>query len=153
MYLGKGALVWGNGSNFDNRILREAYDHLGMKCPWHYRDDRDMRTYTDMLLQLGVRTGKYAPDEHPLTPPDCVHDALADARFQAQVMVESWKLLPYRPHRPELHRDYLVAGWRLFGPRNQESVHGRIEAAMEYSRRNYGCEPVINDSMKGCSGG
>lgn len=83
--------VWGNGSNFDNRILREGYDLLGIRCPWHFRDDRDMRTYSDILQRLGCPVWKYGGPEVP--PPPVRHDALDDAKYQARVLIEMWKVL------------------------------------------------------------
>ncbi len=73
-WLGTGARVWGNGSNFDNRILREAYEAVRMRCPWHYRDDRDMRTFMDLHPRVDLeREGVH-------------HHALDDAKFQVQCM-------------------------------------------------------------------
>lgn len=71
--------VWSNGSGFDLRILREVYTHLGMKCPWHYRDERDMRTFGAMLnWQKLPREGTH-------------HNALDDAIFQARCMHTAYK--------------------------------------------------------------
>lgn len=78
--------VWGNGSNFDNRIIREGYDHLGIKCPWHYRDDRDMRTFMAMMKKLGATDDRVKVD-----PPTIKHSALADAEFQARLMIAYWR--------------------------------------------------------------
>lgn len=75
-WLPKGVRVWGNGSNFDNRILREAYDLIQMRCPWHYRDDRDMRTYMD------------GRERHAVTRGGTHHNALDDAIFQVQLMAK-----------------------------------------------------------------
>ena len=73
-WMGTGTRLWGNGSNFDNRILREAYEVVGMRCPWHYRDDRDMRTFMDLHPGVDVeREGTH-------------HHALDDAKFQVQCM-------------------------------------------------------------------
>lgn len=75
-WLPPGAQVWGNGSNFDNRILREAYEAEGMTVPWHYRDDRDLRT----LFALFGRPKIERQGTH--------HDALADAIYQARCAME-----------------------------------------------------------------
>lgn len=42
--------VWGNGANFDNVILRGAYERAGQICPWAYWNDHDART----IVRLGV---------------------------------------------------------------------------------------------------
>ncbi|MEE8551548.1 MAG: 3'-5' exonuclease [Gemmatimonadota bacterium] len=78
-FLGAKARVWGNGSNFDNRILREAYDLLRVECPWHYRDDRDMRTVVALAKLLGFNGASIA---HGGTK----HHALHDAVYQATVV-------------------------------------------------------------------
>ena len=40
----KGILVWGNGADFDNAILRNAYQHVGRELPWMYYNNRCLRT-------------------------------------------------------------------------------------------------------------
>lgn len=40
--------IWGNGSGFDCSILAEAYDRCGMKAPWRYYHERDVRTIFDL---------------------------------------------------------------------------------------------------------
>ena len=82
----KGMQVWSNGENFDIRILREGYALLGIKCPWHFRDARDMRTFMDTMKRLGVEV---VPEHGPALK----HDALADAEFQARLMIDHWKEL------------------------------------------------------------
>lgn len=68
--------VWGHGSNFDNRLLREAYARYDERPPWHYRDDRDTRTLFDLVKHT---TGADAPWPFNKNP----HDALSDAETQA----------------------------------------------------------------------
>lgn len=79
----EGSFVWGNGSNFDNRILRDAYELFGMPVPWHYRKDRDMRTIVGLAESLGIKPS--IPFEGTL------HNALDDAIFQAQVVCELYR--------------------------------------------------------------
>lgn len=65
--------IWGFGATFDNVLLRAAYDKVGIKCPWHYRKDRCFRTLAALFdVDWGVREGTH-------------HNALDDARYQAQV--------------------------------------------------------------------
>ena len=73
--------VWGNGATFDNMILRNAYDAVGIQCPWHFTDDRCYRTLKYLPssrqdLSLEMRTG--------LTH----HHALDDARYQARYAIK-----------------------------------------------------------------
>lgn len=66
-------LVWGNGADFDNAILSNAYRSCHMRQPWKYINSRCYRTlknlYPDVLPEK--RTGVY-------------HNALDDARYQAR---------------------------------------------------------------------
>ena len=63
--------VWGNGATFDNVILRNAYEAMGLPCPWKFWNDRCYRTmkaqYPDVPL---ARVGTY-------------HSAVDDALTQA----------------------------------------------------------------------
>ena len=77
-FLAKNAHVWGNGSNFDNRILREAYELVGQPCPWHYRGDRDMRTIVALAKSLGITAN--------IIVSGTKHHALDDAVYQAKVV-------------------------------------------------------------------
>lgn len=67
--------VWGNGSTFDNVILRNAYNKLNMKCPWHFRKDKCFRTVANLY-----------PRED-LIPEGTQHNAIDDAKNQARVII------------------------------------------------------------------
>jgi exodeoxyribonuclease VIII len=82
---GKGCNLWGNGSNFDNRVLREAYTLLEVKCPWHYRNDRDVRTLVALGRSLGINTKSKQPFE------GTVHNALDDAKHQVKYCCDTWQ--------------------------------------------------------------
>lgn len=79
----KGTRVWGNGSNFDNRILREAYELVDMECPWHYRHDRDMRTIVGLAETWNIETEMEFEGTR--------HHALHDAVYQAQVVCDLYR--------------------------------------------------------------
>lgn len=69
-------LIWSNGANFDEPILKHAFKQHGLKVPWGYKNVRCFRTiraqYPDIIV-----------------PSDGVkHNALDDARWQANVMLE-----------------------------------------------------------------
>lgn len=65
------AEMWGNGADFDNVILNEAYDRLGIPCPWKFYNNRCYRTVRKLRPDIPMeRTGTY-------------HNALDDARTQA----------------------------------------------------------------------
>jgi len=69
-------VIWGNGSGFDNEILKLAYEHCGLTVPWKFWNDRDFRTLKDIApTVMVVREGTH-------------HHALDDARYQAQLAVK-----------------------------------------------------------------
>lgn len=64
--------IWGNGKDFDNVILAAAFKKLGIKQPWHYRNNR---CYRDLAAM------------YPLYPKGDIfqaHNALEDAICQAK---------------------------------------------------------------------
>lgn len=63
--------VWGNGSTFDNVILRNAFEAVGLKCPWEFWNDRCYRTIKSEYPEVKmIRQGTH-------------HSAAADAVSQA----------------------------------------------------------------------
>lgn len=75
------ALVWGNGSSFDNVILRSAYAAFGDEAPWPFWTDRDLRT----LLHL-YPAAKDIPFE------GIKHHALYDARHEGRQLVAALEM-------------------------------------------------------------
>lgn len=81
--------VWGNGANFDNVILRTAYERAGRICPWQFWNDSDVRTIVLLGKQLGFDPKRNMPFD------GVAHNALADAHHQAKYVSAIWqKLLP-----------------------------------------------------------
>lgn len=79
--------VWGNGANFDVAILEHAYKSISPFVPWNFRNVRDMRTLYQItsLFGLDIRANVKRAGTH--------HNALDDAQFQANIIVESLKQL------------------------------------------------------------
>ena len=69
-------LVWGNGSGFDNEILKLAFIKCGMPIPWNFRGDRDFRTLKDLAPSVFVNS----EGVH--------HHALDDAKYQARLAMK-----------------------------------------------------------------
>jgi hypothetical protein len=65
--------VWSHGPQFDLVILRNAFESYSIQCPWHYRIERDVRTYMMDKEWLVAREGE-------------AHNAPDDAIFQAKVL-------------------------------------------------------------------
>lgn len=81
--------VWGNGANFDNVILRSAYERAGHTCPWQFWNDSDVRTMVLLGKQLEFDPKRNMPFD------GIAHNALADARHQAKYVSAIWqRLLP-----------------------------------------------------------
>lgn len=66
--------VWGNGSTFDNVILRSAFKAIGYECPWKFWHDRCFRTIKSLPGAQLVQTPRVGTGHH----------ALDDAIWQAQ---------------------------------------------------------------------
>lgn len=65
-------IIWGNGADFDNVILANAYRAAGFEQPWNHYDNRCYRTLKSLKPELKIqRTGTY-------------HHALDDAKNQAR---------------------------------------------------------------------
>lgn len=79
--------VWGNGSDFDVAMLNHAYKQISDFAPWNFRHSRDMRTLYDITLRFGLDIRSNIP------PVGVAHNALDDAEFQANVIVESLRQL------------------------------------------------------------
>ena len=68
--------VWGNGSDFDNVILINAFAALGSQAPWRFYNNRCFRTVRKSLehcIEEPAREGTH-------------HNALDDAVFQAKIL-------------------------------------------------------------------
>ncbi|KAB1579669.1 3'-5' exonuclease [Serratia marcescens] len=80
--------IWSNGAGFDCLILRNGYTAAGLPCPWNFWNEFDVRTLVELGRQkLGADPKKDMPFEGP------GHNALNDARHQAQYVSTIWQLL------------------------------------------------------------
>lgn len=78
-FIDENAQVWGNGSTFDNTIVKSAYKKaLGFEPPWKFWNDRDVRTIVQLGYEIGFDPKKDLPFE------GVKHNALSDAIHQAK---------------------------------------------------------------------
>lgn len=78
-WIGKDAIVWGNGANFDNVILSNAYRTANLTQPWKFWNDRCYRTVKNLFPAIKMdRKGTH-------------HNALDDAKNQAEHLIKIWK--------------------------------------------------------------
>lgn len=74
--------LMGNGSEFDNVILANAYEQWGMAQPWHFRGNQSLRTAVWMgRVLLGIDPKYQLPFE------GVRHHALHDARHEAAYLI------------------------------------------------------------------
>jgi 3' exoribonuclease, RNase T-like len=73
----KETAVWGRGPDFDNVILASSIEAVGLELPWHYPNNRCLRTLMD-IANLNPKDISRSEDE-------IEHTALGDARFEARL--------------------------------------------------------------------
>lgn len=80
-WIGHDAKVWGNGSDFDNVILSNAYNACSLTSPWKYYNNCCYRTIKNLAPHIKMcRQGIH-------------HNALDDATSQALHLIEIVKEL------------------------------------------------------------
>ena len=85
---GKKTEPWGNGASFDLSIIRRAYDLCGLKCPWHYSKERDVRTLVNLARRAGVDVKRGQVQRR-----GPAHHALADCDYQIEYCSLAWQVL------------------------------------------------------------
>jgi len=58
--------------------LKDAYRSVPLPLPWSYKDERDYKTIRELF-------------EAPLLQNGSKHNALADCKFQVEVLYRIWK--------------------------------------------------------------
>lgn len=71
--------VWANSPTFDCVILRNWFDEFDIKVPWHYRQERCVRTIYAVANNRGINVGAGYTESG-------AHDANVDARNQARAV-------------------------------------------------------------------
>lgn len=85
-WLPKDAKVWGNGSTFDISMLEDAYRQYDIEIPWKFWNVRDCLTVLDMYESTRGGFNKTVNRQG-------AHNALQDAKFQAQYITMMWSRL------------------------------------------------------------
>lgn len=76
-FVNKGVKVWANSPSFDLVMLKNHFDKLGFETPWDFWNELDFRTF---VATTGAERVK----------PKIAHDALEDAKAQAQTIINYW---------------------------------------------------------------
>lgn len=79
--------MFGNGPEFDNVILNDAYDQLGIDLPWNYWCNQSVRT---MLLMYRLVNENQQPD---IKFEGVKHHALFDAMHEAKIIAETLRFV------------------------------------------------------------
>ena len=79
--------VFGNGPEFDNKILEHAYRQMGIDTPWKYRSNQSIRT----MALIGKRF--FGFDHYNMFFDGVKHFALDDAAHEAKVLINVWRHL------------------------------------------------------------
>lgn len=79
--------VWGNGSTFDNIIIKNAAEKCDIPVSWKFWNDRDVRTIVEIGKAIGIDPKRDVPFD------GVAHDALDDAKHQAKYVSIIWQAL------------------------------------------------------------
>jgi exodeoxyribonuclease VIII len=71
--------LWGNGADFDNAILSNAYQMLGEEQPWGFRSNMCYRTLKNLYPEI--------PKVTSAIPHHAMHDALAQAEHLRKLLI------------------------------------------------------------------
>lgn len=82
-----GRLVFGNGPEFDNKILDHAFRQCGCDVPWKYRSNQSIRTMALVGNQF------FGFDHYNMFFEGVKHYALDDAAHEAKVLLKVWSCL------------------------------------------------------------
>ena len=75
--INSGVKVWANSPSFDLVMLKNHFDKFGFETPWNFWDELDFRTFC-------------ATHEVERVKPTTAHNALEDAKAQAQTIINYW---------------------------------------------------------------
>lgn len=78
--------AWGNGAASDNVWVRSAYEAIGVKPPFIFRDDLCLRTLRTLAKRKGYSSYDLYFDGN-------MHDGLDDCRYQIKDLIEIKKFL------------------------------------------------------------
>lgn len=78
--------TWGNGSASDNVWVRSAYEAVGVKPPFIFRDDMCLRTLRTLAKRKGYNSDNLHFEGN-------MHDGLDDCRYQIKDLIEIKKFL------------------------------------------------------------
>ena len=87
--------LWGNGILFDNKMIQNQLESLGLSYPIFYKNDRDVRTILELASikeDISERELKDRLKDDTLV----AHDAHDDVKKQINRVVECFKLLTKR---------------------------------------------------------
>lgn len=88
----KDIYLWGNGILFDNRIIQNQLEKIGVGYPIFYKNDRDVRTIVDLAgrkLGISEKDLKERYKDYTLVE----HNAIDDVKYQIKLVVGCYNTL------------------------------------------------------------
>jgi hypothetical protein len=73
--------IWGNGARFDIGLMEDAHEACGLKNPWNFRSERDVRTLVSFAPHIKAN--------HPFT--GIHHNPIDDCKHQISYCNAIWK--------------------------------------------------------------
>lgn len=82
--------VWANSPTFDLAALKHAYNQIGHKCPWTYRQECDVRTTSTILKLYGQDVADWVKFEGTAHNPvdDCIYQSKCVQKFYEFMVTE-----------------------------------------------------------------
>ncbi|SNS22653.1 protein of unknown function [Anaerovirgula multivorans] len=82
--------LWGDGTLFDNNLIRTQMENLGLKYPINYRNDRDVRTILELAY---TKVGKTREQFLARYENNNAHDAIDDVLHQIEIVTDCYNIL------------------------------------------------------------
>lgn len=78
--------VWANAPTFDLDIMRNAFRLANLGTPWHFKQERCVRTLVQLARDMG-----YNPRMEPRN--SLAHSAIDDCEYQIQYCCKAWSFI------------------------------------------------------------
>ena len=86
-------LLWGNGILFDNRIIKEKCELYGIEYPIFYRNDRDIRTLTQIAADITGCESEKAFREQFVNTANEEHNSFNDCLNEYEAVKAALKII------------------------------------------------------------
>lgn len=137
------ARLWSKGPQFDERILKAAFTRCGLVWPFHHSAGRDCRTVMELAAKLGI-----TPKARPATLVE--HNALHDALWQTEALLQVWRPLAARNKLDEFHKGS-AHGQKLVCDIVQRTIKGKCAGPLDDPELEKVRQLVLNRGVRPAS--